>query len=315
MELSVLFLGTAGSVPTPQRSLSATLVQRGGDRFLVDCGEGTQRQLIRIGIGINQISHVLLTHLHADHYLGLPGLIKTWELWGRTDPIDIYGPRGLADFLDVLKRLIGRTTFPITWHELAPGAQIRFADYRVESIATEHKISSLGYKLVEDVRPGRFHADRARELGVQPGPDFGRLQRGEAVTVEGRLVEPSDVLGESRSGRSVVLTGDTRPCRAVIEAARGADLLVHDSTFTEQEAERARLTLHSTAAEAARVGLEADVKLLALTHMSFRYTPREIVAEARAVFDRIVMPNDFDRLVIPSAEKGASTLQRAEVYA
>lgn len=314
MELSVLFLGTAGSVPTPQRNLSATLVQRGSDRFLVDCGEGTQRQLIRIGIGINQISHVFITHLHADHYLGLPGLMKTWQLWGRTEPIAVYGPRGLMDFLDVLKRLIGKVDFAISWHELSAGAEIPFDGYRVVGVATDHKISSLGFKLSEDPRPGRFDVARARELGVTPGPDFGRLQRGESVVVDGREVRPEDVLGESRPGRSIVLTGDTRPCRTVIEAARGADLLVHDSTFTVEEAERARHTMHSTAAEAAEVAKEADVKLLALTHMSFRYSPREIIAEARTVFDRFVMPSDFDRLVIPLPEKGASYMLRAEVY-
>lgn len=313
MELSVLFLGTAGSVPTPQRGLSATLIQRGSERFLVDCGEGTQRQLIRIGIGINDISHVLLTHLHADHYLGLPGLVKTWQLWGRTDPVAVYGPRGLLDFLDVLKRLIGKTDFQVTYHEIGPGGEIPFDDYRVVGIATDHKISSIGYGLIEDVRPGRFDADRARELGVTPGPDFGRLQRGEAVEGTAGTVRPEQVMGEARPGRKVVLTGDTRPCQSVVEAARGADLLVHDSTFTVEEAERARHTMHSTAAEAAQVGKDADVKLLALTHMSFRYMPRQIVAEARGVFDRIVMPNDFDRLVIPLPEKGDSYLLRAEL--
>jgi ribonuclease Z len=313
MELSVLFLGTAGSVPTPQRGLSATLIQRGSERFLVDCGEGTQRQLIRIGIGINQISHVLITHLHADHYLGLPGLVKTWQLWGRTDPVAVYGPRGLLDFQDVLKRLIGKTDFPVTYHELAPGGAIPFEDYRIEGIATDHKITSIGYALIEDARPGRFDAESARALGVTPGPDFGRLQRGEVVEGAQGLVLPEQVMGEAREGRKIVLTGDTRPCRAVVEAARGADLLVHDSTFTVEEAERARSTMHSTAAEAAQVGKDADVKLLALTHMSFRYTSRQIIQEARGVFDRIVMPSDFDRLVIPLPEKGNSYLLKADL--
>lgn len=313
MELSVLFLGTAGSVPTPQRGLSATLIQRGSERFLVDCGEGTQRQLIRIGIGINDISHVLLTHLHADHYLGLPGLVKTWQLWGRTDPVAVYGPRGLLDFLDVLKRLIGKTDFAVTYHEIGPGGEIPFDDYRVVGVATDHRISSIGYALVEDERPGRFDPDRARALGVAPGPDFGRLQRGEVVEGAVGPVRPEQVMGEARLGRKIVLTGDTRPCQSVVEAARGADLLVHDSTFTVEEAERARHTMHSTAAEAAQVGRDADVKLLALTHMSFRYMPRQIIQEARGVFDRIVMPNDFDRLVIPLPEKGDSYLLKAEL--
>lgn len=313
MELSVHFLGTAGSVPTPHRALSATLVQRGGDRLLVDCGEGTQRQLIRIGIGINQISHILITHLHADHYLGVPGMMKTWQLWGRTDPIALYGPRGLLDFLDVLKRLIGKVDYPVSWHELAPGGEIPFDDYRVVGISTHHKINSLGYMLVEDPRPGRFDPQRAQELGVTPGPDFGRLQRGEAISTPNGWVRPDDVMGETRPGRKLVFTGDTRPCASVIQAAQGADLLVHDATFTGEAQERAEQTMHSTGAEAASVGKAADVKLLALTHTSFRHHPREVLAEARTIFDRVILPNDFDRLVLPLPEKGASYLLKSEV--
>jgi ribonuclease Z len=315
MELSVLFLGTAGSVPTPSRGLSATMVQRGGDRFLVDCGEGTQRQLIRIGIGINDISHVLLTHLHADHYLGLPGMMKTWQLWGRTDPVTVYGPRGFLDFLDVMKRLVGKTEYPVSYHEMAPGGLIPFDDFQIEGIATQHKINSIGYRLSEHERPGRFNPERARELGVTPGPDFGRLQHGQSVWVGDREVRPSEVMGESRTGRTIVVTGDTRPCRTVAEAARRADLLVHDCTFTMDEHERARHTMHSTAAEAAEIGREADVKLLALTHLSFRHHARDMVAEAKPIFDRIVVPSDFDRLVIPYSEKGAAYMQRSDVYA
>lgn len=313
MELSVHFLGTAGSVPTPHRALSATLVQRGGDRFLVDCGEGTQRQLIRIGIGINQISHILITHLHADHYLGVPGMMKTWQLWGRRDPVAIYGPKGLLDFLDVLKRLIGKVDYPVSWHELSPQGEIPFDDYRIVGIQTHHKINSLGYMLVEDARPGRFDPERAKALGVTPGPDFGKLQRGESIAVGDRLVRPEDVMGETRGSRKLVFTGDTRPCQSVITAAQGADLLVHDATFTAEAQERAEQTMHSTGAEAAGVGKAADVKLLALTHTSFRHHPREILTEARTVFDRVILPNDFDRLVIPLPEKGASYLLKAEL--
>lgn len=312
MELNVLFVGTAGSVPTPQRGLSSTLIQRGSDRFLVDCGEGTQRQLIRIGIGINQISHILLTHLHADHYLGVPGMLKTWQLWGRTDPIAVYGPKGLLDFLDVLKRLIGKTDFQVTWHELQPGEAILFDQFRIEGVGTHHKISSIGYKLVEDDRPGRFNLERAKELGVAHGPDFGRLQRGESVETPNGTVHPSDVLGMARQGRSILITGDTRPCASVMAAAQGVDLLVHDSTFTEEEAERARHTMHSTAAEAARIGRDADAKLLALTHLSFRHHPREILAEASPIFDRLAVPNDFDLLVIPFPEKGPAYWNRGD---
>jgi ribonuclease Z len=312
MDLQLVFLGTAGSVPTPSRNLSATLVQRGPDQVLIDCGEGTQRQLIREGSGIHNISHVLLTHMHADHYLGLPGLLKTWDLWGRTLPVAIHGPRGLFDFLDVLKRIIGKAHYPITWHEIRPGEAIVFDGYRWEAIATDHRISSVGYRLVEDARPGRFDLDRARALGVTPGPDFGLLQRGQRVfTAEGRAVSPDEVLGEARPGRIVVLTGDTRPSPRVVDVSRGADILVHDATFVDEEQERARETHHSTAREAAGVALEAGVKRLVLTHSSFRYPGKRILAEAQEVFSDSWMPSDHDRVIVPLPEKGEPRFERS----
>ncbi|MBU6430100.1 MAG: MBL fold metallo-hydrolase, partial [Cyanobacteria bacterium REEB65] len=182
MELSITFIGTAGAVPTPSRGLSATLIQRGGDRFLVDCGEGTQRQLIRAAVGITQIQRILLTHFHADHFFGLFGMFKTWQLWGRTEPIEIYGPRGLQDMLDLFRRLIGKTDFQQHWKEISPGESLAFEGYRIQAISTEHKISSVGYALIEDPRPGRFSPEQATARGVQPGPLFGLLQHGQAVT-------------------------------------------------------------------------------------------------------------------------------------
>ncbi len=315
MELSLTFLGTAGAVPTPSRGLSATLLQRGGDRFLIDCGEGTQRQLIKAAVGITQIQRILLTHLHADHYLGLPGMLKTWELWGRTEPAEIYGPRGLYDLVDALRRVIGRVSFPIEWRELAPGERVDFAGgYHVQTIATEHRIPSLGYAFIEDPRPGRFDPVAAAKLGVPSGPAYGRLQHGEAIDLpDGRVVRPDDVMGQSRSGRRVILTGDTRPCAAVIQAAAGCDCLVHDATFLSSEQARAQETSHSTAAEAAAVARKAGVKLLVLTHLSFRHMPREVHAEAKAIYDACVLPADFDRVIVPFPEKGAPYLIRPNV--
>jgi ribonuclease Z len=314
MELSLTFLGTAGAVPTPSRGLSGTMLQRGGDRFLIDCGEGTQRQLIRAAIGITQIQWVLLTHLHADHFLGLPGMFKTWELWGRQEPVIVYGPRGLYDMVDTLRRIIGRVSFPLTWQELAPGDSLPFPGYTVRTIATEHHIPSLGYSLFEDPRPGRFDPAVAARLGVESGPDFGRLQRGEVVSgKDGRDVRPDDVMGPSRPGRRVVVTGDTRPCEASIEAGRDCDVMVHDATFLSTEQVRARDTGHSTAAEAAVVAKEAGAKLLVLTHISFRHLPRDVLAEAKAVNEDCVLPADFDRVVVPFREKGAPYLIRPNV--
>jgi len=314
MELSVTFLGTAGAVPTPGRNLSATLLQRGGERFLIDCGEGTQRQLIKAAVGITQIQKIMLTHLHADHYLGLPGMFKTWELWGRTEPVEVYGPRGLYDMCDVLRRVIGRVDFQVKWQELAPGDRLDYDGFHIQTIATKHHIPSLGYAMYEDARPGRFDPKVASSLGVVPGPDFGRLQHGEAVTVaSGRTVRPEDVMGPARAGRRIVLTGDTRPCDAVVEAATEADVIVHDATFLTSEQARAEDTGHSTAAEAAAVAHHARARLLALTHLSFRHLPREVLAEARLVFENAVLPADFDRIIIPFPEKGSPFLIRPSV--
>jgi ribonuclease Z len=304
MELEVLFLGTSGAVPTPERGLSATLLKRGGDRILVDCGEGTQRQLMRAGVGINQISHILLTHMHADHYLGLPGLLKTWDLWGRSEPVAIYGPKGVSSIMSLLQRIIGHTDYAYTVHEVAPEHVIHRGDFHLKSLKTDHRVASIGWTLVEDDRPGRFDVDAARALGVTPGPDFGKLQRGETVNGASGPVTPEMVLGPGRAGRKVVVTGDTRPCPAVLEASQGADVLVHDSTFTLEAADRAIETYHSTSAEAAALAKEAGVHMLALTHISFRHSPREVLAEARAVTPNVVLPHDLDRIEVPFGERG-----------
>ena len=304
MELEVLFLGTSGAVPTPERGLSATLIKRGGERVLVDCGEGTQRQLMRAGVGINQIGVIALTHLHADHYLGLPGMLKTWELWGRQDPVAVYGPKGLGSLVSLFKRVIGYTSYPVTYHEIEPGFSAALGGWRMDALRTDHRVASVGWAFVEEPRPGRFDVEQARALGVAPGPDFGKLQRGETVPGASGPVTPEQVLGPGRAGRRVVVTGDTRPCQAVAEASQGADVLVHDSTFTNEAADRARETYHTTAAEAAALALEAGVRMLVLTHLSFRHSPRELLAEARAINPRVVLPNDLDRVEVPFAERG-----------
>jgi ribonuclease Z len=304
MELEVLFLGTSGAVPTPERGLSATLLKRGGERLLVDCGEGTQRQLMRAGVGIAQIDAVLLTHLHADHYLGIPGMLKTWQLWGRTEPVAIYGPKGLSSMVALFKRIIGHTEYEVTYHEIGPDFVLERNGYQVKALQTDHRVMSVGWQLAEADRPGRFDVETARALGVAPGPDFGKLQRGEIVQGANGPVTPDQVLGPGRAGRKVVVTGDTRPCPAVAEAARGADVLVHDSTFTNEAADRAKETYHSTSAEAAQLAKDAGVRLLALTHLSFRHAPRDLLAEARQVYDRVVLPYDLDRIEVPFGERG-----------
>ncbi|MDW8338052.1 MAG: ribonuclease Z [Thermoleophilia bacterium] len=312
MDLDLVFLGTAGSVPTAQRGLPATLVRRGGERLLFDCGEGTQRQLLRSDLGLVDLEEVFLTHHHADHYLGLPGMLKTFALRGRELPLTVYGPAGTRELLGVLRRVFGRLDYPFSVVELEPGDELVRDGYTIRVFAADHGVPALGYALVEDERPGRFDVAAAEALGVPPGPARGLLQRGESVTLEdGSTVRPEQVLGPPRPGRKVVLAGDTAPAASVVDAAGGADLLVHEATFLAEERDRARETRHSTAGEAALLAREAGVALLALTHVSPRYLGHEVVDEARALFPRTVVPRDFDVIVVPFPERGEPELVRS----
>ena len=309
MDLDVVFLGTSGSAPTAQRAPSAVLVRRGGDRLLFDCAEGTQRQLLRSDVGLAELREVFLTHYHADHYLGLPGMMKTFALRGRELPLHIYGPPGLRELIGALGRVFGRLSYPLELIELRPGDRLERDGFAITTFQVDHGVAGVGYALLEDGRPGRFDVETANRLGIADGPARGALQRGESVTLDdGSVVTPDLVLGESRRGRKVVIAGDTAPAASVVEAASGADLLVHEATFCEDERERARETLHSTAGDAARVGSQAGVELLALTHLSGRYGGREVEAEARAVFSASVVPRDFDAIAIPFPERGRPEL-------
>jgi ribonuclease Z len=306
MDLDVLFVGTAGSAPSARRGLPATLVRRGGDRLLFDCGEGTQRQLVR-STGLVELEEVFITHFHADHVLGLPGMLKTFALRQRERPLRVYGPGGLRTLFGALKPIVGRVTFPVELYELEPNDELERDGYRIAAYATDHGVGALGYALVEDPRPGVFDPDRARELGVTPGPDFGRLQEGETVGD----VHPDQVMGEPRRGRRIVLAGDTAPCEMTRLVAFEADLLVHEATFLEEEADRAAETRHSTARQAAELAAAAGVNMLALTHISPRYGGKEVRDEARAVFENTVVPRDFDRIEVPFPERGEPALVKA----
>jgi len=303
MDLDVLFVGTAGSAPSARRGLPAALVRRGGDRLLFDCGEGTQRQLVR-STGLVELEEVFITHFHADHVLGLPGMLKTFALRQRERPLTVYGPSGLRSLFAALRPIVGRVGFPVELVELEPNDELERDGYRIAAYATDHGIAALGYALVEDARPGVFDPDRARELGVTPGPDFGRLQEGE--TVDG--VTPEQVMGEPRRGRRIVLAGDTAPCEMTRLVAFDADLLVHEATFLDEEADRAAETRHSTARQAGELAAAAGVKMLALTHISPRYGGKEVRDEARAVFENTVVPRDFDRIELPFPERGEPVL-------
>jgi ribonuclease Z len=284
-------------------------VRRGGERILVDCGEGMQRQLLRSNVGLVDLTEILVTHFHADHYLGLPGMLKTFALRGRDVPLTVYGPPGLRELFGSLRRIFGRLTYALELTELRPGDILERSGYSIVPFAVAHGVSALGYALVEAPRPGRFDVATADALGVPNGPERGRLQHGESIALaDGRTVAPEAVLGPARAGRKVVFAGDTTPVASVTEAARGADLLVHEATFCEEEASRAVDTGHSTARGAATVAQEAEVALLALTHVSPRYFGREVADEAREVFPHTVVPRDFDIIDVRFQERGGAEL-------
>jgi ribonuclease Z len=309
VDLDLVFLGTAGSMPTAQRAPAALLVRRGGDRLLFDCAEGTQRQLLRSAVGLVDLPEVFVTHFHADHVLGLPGMFKTFALRGRELPLEVYGPRGLVDLIGSLKRVVGRLTYEVKLIELEPGDVLERKGYRLATFAVSHGVSALGWSLIEASRPGRFDVVGADALGVPNGPERGALQRGEPVTLQdGRTITSEQVLGPARAGRKIVITGDTAPSEDIVEAAWAADVLVTEATFSEEERERAEETQHQTAAQAAEIARRAEVGLLALTHLSNRYFGPEIAREAREIFPDTVVPRDFDVVDVPFEERGTPQL-------
>jgi ribonuclease Z len=310
VDLDLVFLGTAGSMPTAQRNPPAILLRRGGDRLLFDCGEGTQRQLQRSTVGLPELEEIFLTHFHADHFLGLPGMLKTFALRGREEtPLTVYGPRGLKELFSRLRTFVGRLSYPVTLVELEAGERLERVDHRIEPFAVEHGRDALGYALVEQERPGRFDVAAADALGVPSGPERGRLQAGEPIALaDGRVVTPQQVLGETRPGRRIVIAGDTAPCAHTVQAAHGADVLVHEASFLAEEGERAQETFHSTATEAAEVARLAQVGLLVLTHVTPRYFGPELGREAQETFAEVVVPRDFDIVEVPFAERGEPRL-------
>ena len=303
MSLSIRLLGTSASRPTVERNVSSIAVHREGETLMFDCGEGTQRQMMRYGISF-ALEDIFFTHMHADHLLGVIGLIRTMALQGRTEPLRLWGPRGSSR---VLKRAEGlgfeRATFPVEILEIEGGQRLARKDYEIVGFPVDHRGSaSLGYVIVEAERKGRFNPELARELGIPEGPLWGKIHRGEDVTLDdGRVISSRTLVGDKRPGRTVVITGDTRPCPATIEAARGADVLVHEATFGDEEAARAVETGHSTAREAATVAKNAGVRRLVLTHFSARYSrdASELDREAKSVFAETLIGKDGMEIDVP----------------
>jgi ribonuclease Z len=296
MSLSLRFLGTAASRPTVERNVASLAVMREGETLLFDCGEGTQRQMMRYHVSF-ALADVFFTHMHADHVIGIIGLMRTMALQGRTEALRLWGPRGATRVLRRAEQFgFDRLGFPVEILELTPDEAVRRNGYQIVPFAVDHRGSaSLGYALIEETRKGRFNPDLARELGIPEGPLWGQIHRGQPVTLpDGTTIDPSVLVGPPRPGRRVVITGDTRPCATTTEMARNADLLVHEATFGDDEAERATETGHSTAREAALVARVAEVRRLVLTHFSARYShdASDLEREARQVFANTLVARD-----------------------
>ena len=308
--LTVTFLGTSAARPTVERNVSGLAIHREGETLLFECGEGTQRQMMRYGVSF-ALTEIFFTHFHADHFLGVIGLIRTLGLQGRPEPLFLYGPKGAKKVLTTAMQLdVERVPFPVEIVEVKAGdivaGPVKRDGYDIGTFPTEHGGGpSLGYLLKEHVRRGRFDVEKARTLGIPEGPLWGKLTKGEDVQLsDGQTVRPSDVVGAARPGRLVAFTGDTRPCAATVDAAQEADLLIHEATFGEEERERARDTGHSTAKEAAQVALAAKAKRLVLSHVSARYSisADELVKEAKEVFPNVVVAKDGLEVDIPYSD-------------
>lgn len=299
--MKLIFLGTSGSIPTTERNLPAIVLRRDRELLLFDCAEGTQRQMARAGVSPMRLKAVFLTHFHGDHFLGLPGLVQTLALMNRTDELEVYGPPGTVELVEKLLGLGYYTlTFKVQAHDIEPGGELRRDEHVIKTCEVEHTVQSLAYAAIEDPRPGKFYPEKAIALGVKRGPDFSRLRSGQSVELaSGRVVKPGQVMGPPRPGRKVVYAGDTRPCERVVELARGADVLIHDSTLANELLDKAIESGHSTPQEAAEVAKKAGVKQLVLIHISPRYVDDAVLLkEAQKIFPNVIVAKDLMELEV-----------------
>jgi len=301
--LKVVFLGTSGSMPTPERSSSSVAVKMGRDVVILDCGEGTQRQMIAAHIGFSRVKLIFVTHLHGDHVLGVPGLLQSMTLQRRDESLQICGPRGTHAFLQGVSNTLGGPGFPVTVNEICePGVVFEAKSFAVEACRADHRLEAWSYAIVEKPRPGRFHVEKAKAFGVPEGVLWKRLQDGEDVDVNGGVIRSSQITDPPRPGRRLVYTGDTRPSGEVAKMAAGADLLIHEATFGDELTERAAEDGHSTASQAAGIAVKAGVKSLILTHISSRYgDTSSLLEEARKMFPHTIVASDLLEVDVPLA--------------
>jgi len=306
MSLRVIFLGTAGSVPTPERSLPAVLIQRKDEQIMFDCGEGVQRQMIRVKVGFHKKMKVFISHMHGDHVLGLPGLLQTMALLDRERKLEIYGPEGIKRFLEDVRETVQFVlTFPVEIHEIYEAGDVcQEEEYTVQAAWSNHVIPSIAYALIEKPRLGKFYPEKAKALGVPEGQLWSKLQHGNKVKLsDGRVVKPEDVVGPPRPGRKIAYTGDTRPFKNFSNFATNADMLIHDATLEDALAEKADEDGHSTPSQAAKNAKKAKVKRLILTHISARYTnTNTLLEQAQKIFKNTQVAKDFMKIELPLRE-------------
>lgn len=295
--MEIIFLGTSSAVPTLERNHPSIALRAFAEVMLFDCGEGTQRQLIEAKISPMKITKIFISHFHGDHILGLGGLIQSLGFRGREKDLDIYGPKGLHKIINAISSFgYFQINYNLNIHEIQDGTIIETEDYVVECAKVEHNIPSYAYSIREKKKP-LFLREKAEELGIPPGPLYGKLHNGEEVEFEGRIIKPEQVLGEAKKGKKISYSGDTRPCEAMIRLARDSDILIHESTYEAEDYQRAVDNAHSTSVEAAEIAKEAEVKELVLTHISTRYTSDEnIKSEAQKVFKNTKVAKDYMRI-------------------
>lgn len=307
--MQITFFGTSSGVPTRSRNVSSValrLPQR-AEVWLFDCGEGTQHQLLHSELKISQITRIFITHTHGDHIFGLMGLLATYGLAGNPTKIDVYGPPGLNDYIKACQRYSStHFSYPLKVHTVEPGIVYEDDEYIVKCGLLKHRVTAFGYRVEEKDRPGRFDVEKAKELGIPSGPIYGKLKRGETVTLlDGRVINGTDLCGPNQTGRKLVYCTDTVFCEGAVELAQDADLLIHEATFAHQDAELAFQRLHSTSTMAAQVALEAGAKHLIMTHFSPRYAPgndiqlNDLLEEAKAIFPNTTMAYDFLAYEVP----------------
>ncbi|AXV38179.1 MAG: ribonuclease Z [Methanobacterium sp. BRmetb2] len=292
--MELIFLGTSSALPTKFRNHSSIALKAYGEIFLFDCGEGTQRQMSKMKLSPMKINKIFITHFHGDHFLGIPGIIQTMGFRGRKSPLHIFGPSGIVEIVEHIVKLgYFSLTFDIHVHEIKNGTIFEEEDYKIKCAQMNHTVPNFAYSIIEKRRP-KFLRDKALSYGIKPGPDYGKLQKGVAVKVGDRFIKPEQVLGPARKGIKIVYSGDTRPCREMVEFADKADVLIHESTFESKHNDKAQENGHSTVIQAAEIAKKAKVNKLILTHISTRYKKVDLLEkEATNIFKNSMIAEDF----------------------